>query len=467
LSSDIYKVKELTRKRIDKCLYIASKDREYLAKASALKYYPLVIMKSKGSYVWDLDGNCYIDFLTSAAVFNIGHTHPRVVKAIKEQIEKYLNYAIIYLYAAPPVELAELLIENTPGSFLKKVTFGFTGSDAVDSAMKAARVYTKRPYIIAYHHSCHGSTYGSLSATGIISDEIKAKVYPYPYVRLAHYPDPYRNVWGIDGYEHKDDLVAEALKHLENELKKLSYDKVAGILFEPIQGDAGVVIPPEEYIKELRKLTEGHGILLLDDEVQSGIGRTGKFWAIEHYGVDPDLLISAKPLGGGMPISAVVGRAEVMESVPPPLFFFTHAGHAVSAVAAIETIKIVKEEKLIERARELGKYAMKRFRELQEKYDVIGDVRGKGLLIGVDLVEDRKSKKPYRKLALKTCWRAWEKGLILATFGKHGNVLRIAPPLTITKEELDKGIDIIEESLRDALAGRVPDEVLNYLAGWL
>jgi len=460
------KIAELTEKRVDNCLRIVEEDRKFLARAIALKYYPLVVARSSGSRVWDLDGNCYIDFLTSAAVFNIGHTHPRVVKAIKEQVEKFLNYTIGYLYTTPPVELAKLLIEITPGTFSKKVTFGFSGSDGVDSAMKAARAYTRRPYIVAYYDAYHGTTYGSLSATGIISDETRATVYPHPYTHLIHYPDPYRNVWGIDGYEHEDDLVAEALKHLENELKNLSPDKVAGILIEPIQGDAGVVIPPKEYIKELRYLTDRYGILILDEEVQTGMGRTGKFWAIEHYDIVPDVIISAKALGGGMPISAVVGKAEIMDSIPPPLLVFTHVGHALSAVAAIETVKIIREERLYERARDLGEYVIKRLKEIQERYEVIGDVRGRGLMIGVELVKNRKTKEPYRELALKTCWRAWEKGLILISFGKHGNVLRIAPPLTISKEDLDKGIDVIEESLKDALSGKVPDEVLNYLAGW-
>ena len=463
---DFSGVKKLTKKKIDECLRIAEEDRRYLATAVALKYYPLAVARSEGSYVWDLDGNRYIDFLTSAAVFNIGHTHSRVASAIKEQVSKYFNYTIAYLYAEPPVELAKLLIKVTPGTFPKKVSFGFSGSDSVDSAMKVARAYTKRPYIISYYDSYHGMTYGSLSATGIVKDEVKSLIYPHPYIHLVHYPDPYRNVWGIDGYEHESDLVAEALKHLESEVRKLSHEKVAGVLIEPIQGDAGVVIPPEDYIRELRSLTEKYGILLIDEEVQTGVGRTGKFWAIEHFGVEPDLLLSAKALGGGMPISAVVGRAEVMESVPSPLLVFTHVGHAVCAVAAIQTLKTVVEEGLVERSKNLGEYAMKRFRELQDKYDVIGDVRGKGLMIGVELVKDRKSREPYRELALKTCWRAWEKGLILISFGKHGNVLRIAPPLTISKEDLDKGIDIIEESLKDALSGAVPNEVLSYLAGW-
>ena len=219
-------------------------------------------------------------------------------------------------------------------------------------------------------------------------------------------------------------------------------------------------------MKGLRELTEEHGVVFIDEEVQAGMGRTGKWWAIEYFNIVPDIIASAKALGGGMPISATIGRAEIMDSVPVPLFVFTHVGHAVCASAAIATINVIKKENLLERAARLGNYVMKRFKEMSERYPIIGDVRGKGLLIGVDIVKNSKTREPDKATALKICWRAWEKGLILITFGKHGNVLRIAPPLNIPEEDLDRGLEVIEESIKDVLEGKVPDEIVKYLRGW-
>ncbi|WP_280980701.1 aspartate aminotransferase family protein [Desulfurococcus mucosus] len=343
------------------------------------------------------------------------------------------------------------------------MVFGFSGSDAVDSSIKAARAYTGRKGVVSFLYSYHGMTYGALSATGIVGPSVKEAVHPMSEVVFAEYPDPYRNKWGVDGYERPVELANLALEEVEERVKEAG---AAAIIFEPIQGDAGVVVPPAEFIKGLREIADKHGAVLVDEEVQAGMGRTGKWWAVEHFGVVPDLLVSAKALGGGMPISAVVGRAEILDSVPPPLFAFTHTGHSVCAAAAIATINAIKREGLVERAAILGDYALKRLTELKEKYHVIGDVRGRGLMIGVDIVKNPGTREPDKKTALKICWRAWEKGLILITFGKHSNVLRIAPPLNIPREDLDRGIDIIEESIKDVLEGRVPDEVLEFLRPW-
>lgn len=443
----------------------AKESDEYIASASGLKYYPLCVDRAEGVRVWDKDGNEYIDFLTSACVYNVGHRHPKVLKAIKDQIDRVLNYTIAYLYEDPPVRLAKELIRITPGDFKKKVAFGFSGSDSVDSAVKAARAYTGRRGVIAFKDSYHGTTYGSLSLTGIVKQEVRGKVYPIPDVHFVEYPDPYRNSWGIDGYKDPAGLSAKALEAIERKIRELSGD-VAAIVFEPIQGDAGIVVPPKEFIVGLRELANKHRIVLIDEEVQTGIGRTGKWWAIENFGVIPDIVVSAKALGGGMPISAAIGREEIMESVPPPLFVFTHAGHAVSSVSALATIEAVEEEGLLKRASDLGKKALDEFSRMKEEFEFIGDVRGIALLIGIDIVKDRETKEFDRNTALKICWRAWEKGLILVTFGKGGNVLRIAPPLVISEADLDRAIEIIRSSMRDVRDGKVPDEVLRYLRGW-
>ncbi|MEM2025042.1 MAG: aspartate aminotransferase family protein [Desulfurococcaceae archaeon] len=462
-------ITRLTSKKLTNNLRIVSLDEEYIPASSALKYFPLVVTKARGARVWDADGNEYIDFLTSAAVYNVGHCNQRVVEAVKNQAEELLNYTPAYFYEEQPVKLAKLLAEITPGSFKKKVTFGFSGSDSVDNALKAARVYTRRAPIISFYGSYHGMTYGALSVTGIVDPILKEPIGPLKDIHFVDYPDPYRNPWGIDGYENPSDLASVALKQVEKKVNELM-ENVAAIIIEPIQGDAGVIVPPVEFMRGLKEIAQKNNIVLIDEEVQAGMGRTGKWWAIEHFGVEPDILVSAKALGGGMPISAVVMKREIADSIPPmPLFVFTHLGHAVSSRAAIATIETIKNENLIDRASKLGEYVKKRLYEIAEDSkagEIIGDIRGKGLMIGVDIVKSKKSREPFRELALKICWRAWEKGLILITFGKHGNVLRIAPPLNIREDELERGLEIINESIKDAIAGNIPDEVLSFIRGW-
>jgi len=457
------KVKLYTNKKLDANLQIVEQEDKYIPKACALKYYPLVVDEASGSIVKDVDGNEFIDFLTSAAVYNIGHKHPKVVAAAKKQMDQVINYTMAYFYEKQPIDLAKRLVEITPGKFPKKVTFGFSGSDGVDSAIKASRAYAGRYTIMAFEHSYHGMTYGALSATGIVDINAKKRLGTME-VKFVEFPDPYRNTFGIDGYEHPDELSRKALDAIDETISNLD-EKPACIIVESIQGDAGVIIPPRAFLKGLKELVESYGILFVDEEVQVGMGRTGKLWAIEHFGVEPDLLVTAKALGGGFPISTVVGKAEVMDSVPQPLFVFTHIGHAVNASAALAAIDVVEEEKLPEQAMHKGKQIVEQFKEMSKRYPIIGDVRGMGLLVGVDIVRPG-TKEPDKDTAQKICWRAWEKGLILITFGKHGNVLRIAPPLNIPSDQLNKAMAIIDESISDVLQGKVSDDVLQFMRGW-
>jgi 4-aminobutyrate aminotransferase len=458
-------IKADTQQKIDKSLEIVALDKEFLPRGMANKYFPIAIEKGSGPIVWDRDGNRYIDFLTSAAVYNVGHCHPKVVKAVQDQVSKLQNYTISYLYHENPALLAKLLTEITPGKFKKKVTFGFSGSDANDSAIKVARAFTKRKYILSFKYSYHGTTYGALALTGIIDIKSKDLIFPLDGVELVEFPDPFRNSWGIDGYSEPNRLTEVALHAIEDKINELK-GNVAGVVIEPIQGDAGAVVPPQDFIKELKFLCERFGIVFIVEEVQTGMGRTGKMWAIEHFGVEPDLLVTAKALGGGMPISALIGREEILESVPPPLLVFTHIGHSVNAAAALATIEVTLEEDLLRKAEETGNYIRRKFEEIAQKYPIIGDIRGKGLLVGIDIVKKGTKAEPDRSLALKICWRAWEKGLLMITFGKYGNVLRIAPSLNIEKSVVDEAIEIIGSSIKDTLEGKVPDKVLEYLQGW-
>jgi 4-aminobutyrate aminotransferase len=446
-------------------LDVVERDKRVFPRGISLKYSPLVIESARKWFIRDIEGREFIDFVSGAVVYPIGHLHEDVVNAIKSQLEKYLGYPIVYFYAREPIDLAEKLINITPGNFEKKVFLGFSGSDAVEVAILVSRAAKRAKYVVSFYDSFHGSLYMTFSASGIFGEDVKRAVLASSDIILVPYPNPYRNPYGIDGYEKPVELSNIVLRELEKIFISRSAE-ISSILLEPIQGDGGIVIPPEYFIRELGKLCSEHGILLVDDEVKTGVGRTGKWWGIEHYGVIPDLLVTGKGLGSGMPISAVIGRADVMDSYPEGGLGYTLSGHTLSAIAALATLKVIERDNLIERARDLGSYIIKRLREMSEQFEIIGDVRGKGLLIGVEIVRDKVKKTPDKPRTLKILWRAWEKGLILLAVGKYGNVVRIAPPLNIPREVVDKALEIIEESIRDVLEGRVPDIVLTYMRGW-
>ena len=450
-------------KELENCKSLVSRDEKVMSPASRISYFPLVVSRADGSKIWDLDGNEYIDFLSGAAVTNIGHRHPQVVEAVREQLEKFIHNTLAYTYYQIAVELAEKLVEITPGRFPKRVAFGLSGSDANDGAIKLARSARKRPKIISFLGSYHGSTLGALSLSGI-SLSMRRSLGPLvPEIHHVPYPDCYRCYVGLEFPE----CDLGCVEFLRTTFKTIvPPDEVAALILEPIQGDAGVVIPPNTFWKSLRGLCDEYGILLVDEEVQTGLGRTGKMFAIEHWGVEPDIVLTAKAIASGLPLSAIVSKAELMENWPPPAHLFTTQASPLSCAAALATIDVLMRDRLPVRADRLGVITLKRFEEMMEEHRLIGDVRGKGLLIGVDLVSDSKSKAPARKEALKTCWRAYEKGLVMISFGRFGNVLRIAPSLTISEEELETGLGIIEESIGDVEKGRVPDDAIRHMKGW-
>lgn len=454
-----------TKLKLEKVLKVLELTSNVFPKCAFLKYYPFAISKGRGCRVVDLDGNEYIDFVSGACVFSIGHLHEKVVKAVEEQLGEYMAYPLVYFYEEKSCTLAEKLVEIAPGSFKKKVLFGFSGSDAVDLALMIARAATGRRYVVAFKGSFHGSTYLSMSASGIFSEEVRRKLMLAEQVVFAEYANPYRNPWGIDGYEDPVELSNRALDTVEEAVRSMQGD-VAAIVFEPVQGDGGIVVPPKQFLEGLSRLAKEYGILLVADEVKTGMGRTGRWWAVEHFNVVPDVLVAGKALGGGMPISAVVGRADVLDALPPLGLSFTLAGHALSVIAALATIEVIEREKLVERAAWLGERLLKMLREVGEESSIVGDVRGLGMLIGLEVVEDKKAKKPSKQLALKAVWRAWEQGVILLTVGVYGNVIRVAPPLNIPVEDAAKAVEVLRGALRDAEEGRVPDEVLNYMIGW-
>lgn len=440
---------------------IVSRDEELFSSAGRIQYYPMAIKRGEGSYVWDHDGNKYLDFLASAAVNNVGHSHPEVVEAIGDQAEDLIHYTPAYMFQENLVDLVEKVHEITPGDYEKRTSFGQSGSDAVDGAIKFARAYTGKSKIISFLRSYHGSTYGSISLSGISANMVKKIGPTLPDVTHIPYPDCYRCPFDLD----KDSCGIQCLDYVESLFDNiLPPEEVAAIFIEPIQGDAGIIEPPEGYLKRLESICRENNILLVAEEVQMGMGRTGEWFSIQHWDVEPDITILGKAFASGMPLSAITGRKEIINSLDAPGHLFTTAANPVVTAAANKTIDVMREENLVQNSKEVGKYMKKRFLELKEDYEIIGDVRGIGLSLGVDLVKDRKTKERAVKEALKIGYRAWEKGLLMTPFS--GNVLRIQPPLTLTKDQANEGIKIIEESIQDLNNDKIPDKVLKELDGW-
>ncbi len=448
-------------KKIYMCLDLIERDEKVYSKFARLPYYPLVINRGRGAIIEDMDGNKYIDMLAAASSLNTGVCHPRIVEAIKKQLDNYISYTTAYMYNEPLVTLGELLFEVTPGDHEKRVVFGLSGSDANDGAMKLARAYTGKKKIISFIGAYHGSTYGALSLSAI-SLNMRRKVGPLvPEVEHIKYPNCYRCPFGC--VPEKCNL--ECFNDFMNALNTyIPVDEIAAIFMEPIQGDGGIIVPPRKYMKAIYEFCKENNILFVSEEVQQGFGRTGKWFGIEHFDIVPDIIIMGKSMASGLPLSAVVARKEIADALDAPGHLFTMSGNALSCAAAVETINVIRDEKLVERSRDLGAYAKTRFEEMKDKYEIIGDVRGLGLSIGVDLVVDRESKVGNKEAATKICYRAWEKGLILIYLAN--GVLRIQPPLVITKEQLDKAIDIIEESIVEYINGEISDEVLSVAKGW-
>ncbi len=423
---------------------VLEKDARYLMQ-SFKRWYPLVVKKAEGFLVEDVDGNIYIDFNSGLVVVNVGHRHPMVVEAIKKQLNLFLHYSITDFAYEVAADLAERLVHITPGTHPKKVFFGNSGAEAIEAALKVSRGHFRgaRPYIIAFAGSFHGRTLGALSLTS--SKPVQRKGFaplvpcvihtPYPYCYRCPFKQEYPDcgLWCVD-------YIREWI--LE---KYVPPDEVAAIVFEPIAGEGGYVVPPPEFFPKLRRLADEYEILLVDDEVQAGFGRTGKWFAIEHWGIVPDLIAMAKGIAAGLPLGALVGRADVMD-LPAGSHASTFGGNPISCAAAIAVIEAIEKEKLLDNARRLGELALKRLRELQSELEVIGDVRGLGLMIGVELVKDRESKEPAQNLLKEVLLECFKRGLLLVGAGK--SVVRIAPPLTITEEALNKGLDILEEVLR-------------------
>lgn len=439
---------------------LISIDEKYIGKSTRASYFPLVADKTKGVKVIDLDGKEYIDMVSSACVVNIGYCHPQIIGAIRDQLDKYIHFANDYFYTEPQVELAKNLTRITPGNFEKKVIFGFSGSDAIDSSIKVARAYTGRSKLISFVGAYHGSTYGAISLSAIDTN-MKRNIGPLlPEVFHLEYPNILNKDKNLTEDEFADIEFEKFLKNFDYYIPK---EEVAAIYIEPIIGDLGLIKSPKKFIKRLRQFCSDNHILLIVDEIQQGFGRTGKWFSIDHFDVVPDIVVMGKAMASGLPMSAVVGPSEVIDSIPMPGQLFTLQGNALSSVAAIKTIEIIEKDHLLDRAKVLGEYIKDRFKEIQKKSSYISNIRGTGLSIGVDL-EDKSNKYSPRDLVKKICYRSFEKGVILIYLA--GKTLRVQPPLSITDSEVEKAMDIIEESFNELEEGKIKDDILDKIKGW-
>jgi 4-aminobutyrate aminotransferase len=359
------------------------------------------------------------------------------------------------------VALAEALVARTPGSFDKRVAYGLSGGDAVDGAIKACRKWTGRQKIIGFHGSYHGTTYGALTLSSVNLD-MRRGLGPFlPEVYHIPFPDAYHDPWRRD----PDAVGAAALAALDELFAgEVPAEEVAAIILEPIQGDSGVLVPPQSFMTGLAERCKRFGILLVADEVQAGFGRTGRWFSIEHFGIEPDGVICGKAISSGIPLSAFVARSEILESWQPPAHTFSSGANLIGCAAALATIEVIEQEGLVERARALGDHLRSRLAELATRHEWIGDIRGRGLMTGVELVLSRDDRTPAPTVTAKVAWRCWELGLLITFL--RGNVLRLVPSLVISDEQIDRGIDILDQALDDVAHGRVPDEAVADLKGW-
>lgn len=419
---------------------------DYAFIATSTKTSPVVADHALGAVVTDVDGNTYLDFAAGIGVLNTGHCHPKVVEAVQDQAEKLMHFAGTDYYYRPQVELARKLCEITPGDFEKKVFLSNSGAECVEAAMKIARWSTGRKQFISFIGGFHGRTFGALSLTA--SKPVQKREF-FPLVPgVTHLPFAYcyRCPYHLE-YPSCGVWCAKILDELYFETF-VPPEEVAAIFCEPVQGEGGYIVPPSEFIRILKRTAEKHGILFVDDEVQAGMGRTGRMWGIDHHGVIPDILCTAKALGSGVPVAATI-YSKLYDFQVQGAHSNTYGGNLLACRAALATINVIEDEDLVFESQRKGEYLKKRLLELMDKYETIGDVRGLGLMLTTEFVKDRSTKEyavELRDLVVELCYK---RGLILLPCGKSG--IRYIPPLNVEDEHLDTAIDILDEAIRDAM----------------
>lgn len=395
--------------------------------------------KADGAIIEDVDGNRFIDFAGGIGAINIGHSRPEVVQAIAEQAEKYIHTCFSVMMYEPYVALAERLSNLTPGSFPKKALFLNSGAEAVENAVKIARYATGRPAIIVFDNAYHGRTLMTMTMTAKVKP-YKHRFGPYaPEVYRAPYPYPYRM------HMTPAEAAQACLRELERMfVGEVAPDQVAAVVIEPVQGEGGFMIAPPGFLRDLKQLCEQHGILFIADEIQTGFCRTGKMFAVEHDGVEPDLMIIAKSMGAGMPISGVIGRAEIMDVPPPGTLGGTYSGNPVACAAALAVLDLYEQEDLAARSRQIGEQLLQHFIDLQTQYPYIGEARGLGGMVAIEIVKDPAIREPDPQRTNAVLAAAHSRGLVLLKAGMYDNIIRVLVPLTVTDAQLQEAISILD-----------------------
>jgi 4-aminobutyrate aminotransferase len=419
-------------------------DQKYIS-PSYTRSYPLVAASGRGVVVTDVDGNEFFDFSAGIAVTSTGHCHPRVVAAIQKQAGELIHMSGTDFYYAHMVELAERLSKIAPMKGPHRVYYGNSGTEAVECALKLARYHTRRQNVIAFFGAFHGRTMGALSLTASKPQQRRRFAPLVPGVTHVRYPDVYRGCAG--GPQEADNFALGCARFIEEKLFKttLHPEEVAAIFVEPIQGEGGYIVAPAIFMQELRRICDRHGILLVVDEIQSGVGRTGKWWSVEHTGVEPDMVCMAKGIASGMPLGVTMTRAEIMDWVPGS-HGSTYGGNPVAIAAALATLDVIEKEHLLENAASVGDHILKRMADWPARLKPVGDVRGRGLMIAVEIVKDKITKEYAAAERDRIVELAFERGVLFLGCGP--SAIRLCPPLVVTKEEADVAVNVLEECIR-------------------
>ena len=419
-------------------------EKDYFSSVGVRVHPSLVVSKAYGCIVEDVDGNTFLDFAQSAST--IGHCHPKIVQTVKDQAEQLMQYTGAISLHKSFLQAAGELLKVMPGDLKDgKIVYCTTGGEAVDFAVKLARFYTNKSVILSYH----GSHHGVLGIAPHLTGELGGRACRPLISEIAYLPSP--NCYRCDLGLVYPKCALRCLEYIKTVLETVPREAVAGLIFEPIFIRAGVIIPPHEYFKEVRHLCLENNILLIDDEVFTGFGKTGKMFAIEHWGISPDIICLGKAMGGGLPIGAVVSRGEIMGSWERcgRGTISTFAGHPISSRAAITNLEVLRDEGLPSNAMNIGRYLIKGLKEMSSRHEIIGDVRGLGLLIGVELIKDTTTKAPATEVAKQLIQNALRKGLILGIAGRHRNVINLTPPLTLRRDQADRALEALDSILKD------------------
>src|SRR3989449_2507268 len=418
------------------------KYKDYVMTGFMKSVVPIVVDHASGAIITDVNGREYLDCFAGISVVNAGHCNPQIIAAAKAQMDKLVHCASYLYHVKPVADLAEKIAQIAPGG-LPKLSSATGGSDAIEGAMNLARLYTGKHEFISLHASFHGRSWGTLSITGNMGRKKRGGPYA-PGVAFAPAPYAYRSQWRDD----PEKCGRQCAKAIEDVIRFATSGDVAAFIAEPVMGEGGIIVPPLNYFKEVKKVLDQHGILFIADEVQSGFGRTGKLFALEHYGVEPDILVTAKGIADGFPLSAFTTRPEIAAAFKPGDHLSTFGGNPISCAAALANIEFMEKENLPARATEIGDYARSKLRGLQKQNSLIGEVRGLGLMIGVELVKDEKLT-PATTEAEALREALLRQGVLVGVGGVYGNVIRFQPPLVITRQQIDRALKAFEAALQE------------------